>query len=259
MKNETIETIFNRTSLRDYDPSPLTKDEEDTILEAAMKAPTAGNQMLYSMIIIRDEAVKEKLSVLCDHQSFIKKAPFVIAFIADQHRWFDYYRLSGVDEYCSENNFEFEGADTGDIVLAFEDTMIAAENSVIAAESMGIGSCSIGDFLENYEEIRELLNLPEETFPLSLVCFGHYKEGHKKVFRKRFDRKYIIFEDSYKQLDNEEYKEMYAEREKEFREGNQYNADNFAQQFFARKLAAPFRHEMNRSVAVAMKEWNKKR
>ena len=256
--NDTLKTIFNRTSLRDYDERPLTEEEENLILEAAIKAPTAGNQVLYSMIIIRDKKIKEKLSHLCDEQAFIRKAPFVVAFIADQHKWFDYYRMNNVKEFCEENNMKYADPDTGDIVLAFQDTMIGAQNAVLAAESMGIGSCYIGDFLENYEEIRDLLKLPPETFPLTLLCFGRYREGHKKVFRERFDKKYVVSENTYHQLTEDEYRDMFKEKEKTYREGNKYMAENFAQQFFARKVAADFRHEMNRSVNAAFNEWNKK-
>lgn len=258
MTNETLETIRNRTSLRVYDSKPLSKEEEDVIIESAMKAPTAGNQMMYSMIIIRNEELKKKLSKLCDYQMFIANAPFVVVFVADHHRWYDYYRSNGVEEFAPSHNLKFTPPEESDLLLAIEDAMIAAQNSVIAAESMGIGSCYIGDILENYETIKELLQLPDETFPISLVCYGHYKEDHKKVVRKRFDRKYIVFEDTYKQLNDDEYKDMFKEREQMFLPQNKYAAKNYAQQFYAQKTGASFCDEMRRSVKVALKEWEGK-
>lgn len=255
MKNETLEVIRNRCSLRIYDPKPLTKEEEDTIIECALSAPTAGNQMLYSMIIIRNPALINTLSKLCDYQMFIQKAPFIIVFIADHHRWFDYYRLNGVEEFADTHNLKWEGVAESDLLLAIEDAMVAAQNAVIGAESIGIGSCYIGDILENYETVKELLHLPDETFPISMLCFGHYKEDHKRVHRKRFDRSHIVFEDTYHQLSQEEYVEMFKEREAEFLPQNKYAAKNFAQQFYARKTGASFSKEMKRSVKEALKEW----
>ena len=144
-------------------------------------------------------------------------------------------------------------------MLAVEDAMAAAQNSVIAAESMGIGSCYIGDILENYETIKDLLQLPDETFPIATLCYGHYKQEHKKVFRKRFDRRFVVFEDSYRQLQKEEYEQMFAERaEKEFLTQNKYAAKNYAQQFYARKTGASFSKEMTRSVKEALKAWTGK-
>lgn len=258
MNNETLQVIQNRTSLRVYDPKPLTQEEEDSIIQSALQAPTAGNQMLYSMIIIRDQDKKKKLSKLCDYQMFIQSAPFVVVFVADHHRWFDYYRMNGVKRYSEKHNMKFQSPSAGDLMLAIEDAMCAAQNSVIAAESLGIGSCYIGDILENYETIKELLELPEETFPIAMLCYGHYKEEHQKVFRKRFDRKYIVFEDSYKQLSNMDYEHMFEERaEREFLPQNKFAAKNYAQQFYARKTGASFSKEMNRSVKAALKEWMK--
>ncbi len=141
-------------------------------------------------------------------------------------------------------------------MLAVEDAMAAAQNSVIAAESMGIGSCYIGDILENYETVKELLQLPDETFPIAMLCYGRYKSEHKKVFRKRFDRRFVVFEDSYRQLQKEEYEQMFAERaEREFLTQNKYAAKNYAQQFYARKTGASFSKEMTRSVKEALKAW----
>lgn len=286
MENETLRVIRNRTSLRVYDTSPLSEEEENTIIESAMLAPTAGNQMLYSMIIIRDQEKKKQLSKLCDYQLFIQSAPLVIVFVADHHRWFDYFRMNNVKDFAEKNGLDFTSPAQGDLMLAIEDAMAAAQNSVIAAESMGIGSCYIGDILENYETVKELLQLPDETFPIAMLCYGHYKDHHKKVFRKRFDKKYVVFEDSYRQLQKDDYEQMFTERaEKEFlkqssrrtepfqgtdvvqraesiqkikssqRTEFKYEPENFAQQFYARKTGAAFSKEMTRSVKEALKEW----
>lgn len=54
IKNEVLDVIDKRISLRAYSGQPISSEEENAIVNAAMRAPTAGNQMLYSMIIIRD-------------------------------------------------------------------------------------------------------------------------------------------------------------------------------------------------------------
>ncbi len=99
-------------------------------------------------------------------------------------------------------------------MLAVEDAMAAAQNSVIAAVIYGkIGSCYIGDILENYETVKELLQLPDETFPIAMLCYGHYREktrAQKGVVQERFDRRFVVFEDSYRQLQKEEYEQMFA-------------------------------------------------
>ncbi len=256
MKNSVLDVLYQRTSLRVYDDRPVTKEEEDAIIKSAIQAPTAGNQMLYSMIIIRDQKRKERLSELCDHQPFIAKASLVIVFVADHHKWFDYYEKNDVPAFAKRSGLSFEAPQESDLLLAIEDAMAAAQNSVIAAESMGIGSCYIGDILENFEEIQKLLQLPSYTFPISMLCYGHYKKDHTRKFRTRFDKKFVVFEDTYRQLSDEEYAEMFQDQETIYRPENPYGAKNYAQQFYARKTGASFCKEMARSVRVALKGWD---
>lgn len=259
MRNQILDCINNRVSLRTYDDRPIMDEELQAILEAAMHAPTAGNQMLYSIIVIRNQETKEKLSKSCDNQPFIAKAPVLLLFVADQHKWFDFYKKNGVKEFCEEQKekgYCFEAPQESDLILAAEDTMIAAQNAVIAAESLGIGSCYIGDIVENYEYHQKLFELPEYVFPISLLCLGHYKPNHNRVFRKRFDPKFVVFEEKYHQLSDEEYDEMFEEECKKYRQDNPYKAHNYAQMFYARKTGAAFSKEMARSVRVALKEWD---
>lgn len=256
MKNETLEVLQNRTSLRFYGDAPITKEEEDFIIESAMRAPTAGNQMLYSMIIIRDQKRKEFLAESCDHQPFIAKAPLVIVFVADHHRWFEYYEKHGVKQFSKEKGMLFEAPQESDLFLAMEDALCAAQNSVIAAESLGIGSCYIGDIVENAEAIQEFLQLQNYTMPIGMVVYGHYPDNHKKILRNRFDRKYIVFEETYQQLCDEEYEDMFKEHAKSFDPNNKWGAKNFAQAFYARKTGASFCKEMARSVRVWLKQWD---
>ena len=76
--SETIELISKRRTIRAYKSKPLTEQEENIIIQAAMRAPTAGNLMLYSILKISDQKLKEKLSLTCDNQPHIAKAPLVL-------------------------------------------------------------------------------------------------------------------------------------------------------------------------------------
>ncbi|MEX1329519.1 MAG: nitroreductase family protein [Desulfobacterales bacterium] len=58
------------------------------------------------------------------------------------------------------------------LLLVCCDALIAAQTAVIAAESLGVGSCYIGEIMENYEEHKELFGLPKYVFLISLICFG---------------------------------------------------------------------------------------
>ena len=84
--NRVLEVINNRRSVRKYSERRISAEEKDQVLQATLRAPTAGNMMLYSIIEIEDQDLKNKLSITCDHQPFIAKAPWVLLFLADYQR-----------------------------------------------------------------------------------------------------------------------------------------------------------------------------
>lgn len=257
--NETIKTIKNRTSLRKYADKNITDETLNLILESAMRAPTAGNMMLYSIIVIRDEKKKELLSKSCDNQPFIASAPVVLIFAADLQRQYDYFNICNVKDYCKEHGLEYRGPGKSDFMLACCDAMIAAQNSVIAAESLGIGSCYIGDIMENYETHKELLGLSDYTFPIGMLVLGYYEEEVEKIPRPRFDQKYIVFDEKYRALSIEELKEMYSKKEKIVSPENKRKAKNFGQLLYANKTGSDFAAEMDRSINEALKYWDRRK
>jgi hypothetical protein len=212
--------------------------------------------MLYSIIAIKDTAKKEILSRTCDNQPFIATAPVVLVFAADYRKTFDYYNLSKVNEYCSRKGEEYVGPTESDLLLAACDANIAAQNAVIAAESLGIGSCYIGDIMENYEKHREILNLPDFVFPVAMLCLGYWPEDSKRTVMGRFDRKYVVFDETYHSLNDDEIRDMYKEWDNRFSPKNTYAADNYGQLHYAFKTGSDFSKEMTRSVREALKVWS---
>lgn len=238
--NNTIETIYNRVSLRRYADRPISKEHLDTILTSAIKAPTAGNMMMYSILKITDPIIKQRLSVTCDNQPFIKNAPVVLIFLADLNKWFKYFKL------CQIKDVKAPGMN--DFMLGVNDALIAAQNAVICAESLGIGSCYIGDVMENYEIHKELLNLPNYTFPAAMLTLGYYPDNYKKVHHDRFDDKYVIFDDKYKDLSDDELLDMFSTKEGNMPKTNSVNAKNFGEFIYNKKTTADFSIEMERSI-----------
>ena len=193
--NQVIETILKRKSMRAYEKKAIAPQVRAELLRATLRAPTAGNLMLYSIIEVTDQHLKNKLVKTCDNQPFIGRAPLVWLFLADYQRWVDYFVASGVEQLCQQTKTPMRKPGEGDLFLACCDALIAAQTAVIAAESLGLGSCYIGDIMENYEIQRDLFDLPKYVFPISLVCFGY--PTPQQINRKqttRFQEKFIIFE-----------------------------------------------------------------
>ena len=256
--NETLNLLKNRTSVRKFSDKPITEEHLDCILEGAMRAPTAGNMMLYSIIVVEDKEKKEILSRTCDNQPFIANSPTILIFVADFQKWEDYYRVNKVDGYCIENNMEYTRPSEASLFLGIGDALIAAQNAVVAAESLGVGSCYIGDIMEQYEIHKKLLNLPEFAFPVGMLCLGYYPEHYNQKPRERFNKEYIVFKEEYKRLPEEDIKEMFKSLDKRYVEQNKFNAKNYAQMHYAFKTRAEFSIEMARSIREVLKIWDGK-
>lgn len=253
--NTTLDLLSKRTSLRKYSEKPISEEDLNLIVEGAMRAPTAGNMMLYSILIIRDEEKRVQLSKSCDNQPFIAKAPISLIFLADMQRMEDYFHYSDLHAYCKKKGVEYRNPGYASLFLAVSDALIAAQNAVIAAESLGIGSCYIGDIMENYEFHKDLLNLPDKVFPIGMLCLGYYPENHERIIKPRYAREYIVFEESYHRLSQEDFKEMFKEGEKNVLPGNRHDAENFGQMLYARKFGSDFFKEMERSIKVILEHW----
>ncbi|UYP47692.1 Bifunctional F420 biosynthesis protein FbiB [Candidatus Lokiarchaeum ossiferum] len=260
--NETIKTLKYRRSVRAYQDKPIPPEIIDTLIHSAMRAPTAGNMMMYSIIEVTKQEVKEKLVKSCDNQPFIAKAPLVLVFLADMQRWYDYFTHCKVPQYCKDHELTFRGPQESDLLLASCDALIAAQSAVIAAEALGIGSCYIGDIMENIETQRELLGLPMNVFPITMICFGYPKSDQAPEKRKlisRFPQQYIHFHDKYKQLSAEEFEDMYSETLETRYKTRKFlgEATNLGQHYYLMKTGSDYSHEMVRSVKVALEDWKK--
>lgn len=235
--NDIIKFLFERKSVRQYEERAITPEEKNLILHAALQAPTAGNQNLYTILDITDAALKEALSRYCDNQPFIAQAPLALVFLADCRRWNDSYLYAGAPSRPPEE---------GDLFLAVADAVIAAQNSVVAASALGIGSCYIGDILEREEDVREALSLDEYVFPASFVVYGY--PAQEEIRRKKPPRpplSYIVQENHYRRMSEAEHRKMFIDRG-EIRREDEY--DEYIAAFCGRKYMSDFAREMNRSA-----------
>lgn len=257
LMNGTITQLFQRKSVRAFEPLPIDPAIRDLLFESALQAPTAGNQTLHTILDITDPVLKAELAELCDHQPFIATAPLVLIFLADGRRWLEMYRAAGCEPRAQG---------PGDALLAMADAVIAAQNLVVAAHSLGLGSCYIGDILENCEQVRARLQLPDDVFPAAMLVIG-WPTAQQQARRKpdRFAREQIVCENTYRETTPDALRQMYLNRLERSRaarnlSGQESDAPvDFNTQlraFWARKYESNFALEMNRSAAEYMKAFH---
>ena len=169
MSEETLSLIWSRRTIRDFERREVEKETVDKLKAMTLRAPSAGNMEMYSILEVEDKEKKKQLAAICDNQKMIENAPLVWIFLCDMEKWKRYFTFSKSPE---KFNIPMPELGAGDMLLSFEDAVIAAENSVIAAEALGLGSCYIGDVLENGEKLVELFSLPRHVIPAAMVIYG---------------------------------------------------------------------------------------
>lgn len=239
--NEIIKSLYERKSVRVFEERPVLEECKREILMAAIEAPTAGNQQLYTILDITDQNLKDKLAVSCDNQPFIAKAPMVLIFCADVLKWVDAFEEGGAEP---------RKPGCGDLLLAVDDALIAAQNAVVAAESLGIGSCYIGDIMEQCELHREMLHLPEYVFPAAMLLFGYpTKQQKERPKPKRCRLEDIVQNNYYRRRNSEELRRMFE------KETVNRSFEEWSRAFCERKYNSDFSREMSRSVEEYLKEY----
>lgn len=239
--NNTIRELLARKSVRVYTDEAIAPEAKEAILLSAVNAPTAGNQQLYTIIDVTDQALKDALAESCDHQPFIAQGKMVLVFCADCRKWFDGFRVAGADP---------RKPGVGDLLLAVSDATIAAQNAVVAAESLGLGSCYIGDIMEQCDVHRELLHLPEYVFPCCMLVFGYPTQQQKERQKPaRAAMQHIVHENAYRTMDSVELQQLFTAK------SSARPWDEWMRAFCERKYNSDFAREMTRSVAEYLKDF----
>ncbi|MCR1840279.1 nitroreductase family protein [Murimonas intestini] len=239
--NEVIQSLFSRKSVRSFEDRPIPAEDKLLILHAAAQAPTAGNQQLYTILDITDQELKDRLAVTCDNQPFIAKAPLVLIFCADFQKWYDAFLETGASPRKPA---------PGDLLLAVDDALIAAQNAVTAAWSLGIGSCYIGDIMEQCRVHRELLALPDYVFPAAMAVFGYpTAQQMERPKPERCPLSSIVHENTYHSLHGEELYNTFKGR------FGQKSYEDWCRAFCQRKYNSDFSREMSSSVEEYLKSW----
>ena len=239
--NQTIRELMARKSVRAFEDRDIPSEVKESILLSAVNAPTAGNQQLYTIIDVTDPALKTRLADSCDHQPFIAEAKMVLIFCADCRKWYEAFRTGGCEPRLPG---------VGDLLLAVSDATIAAQNAVVAAESLGLGSCYIGDIMENCEIHREMLRLPRYVFPCCMLVFGYpTAQQQERPKPARVAMRHVVHENHYRAMDAAELREMLSGKPATL------PYEQWLKRFCDFKFNSDFSREMTRSVEAYLQDF----
>ena len=194
--------IANHRTIRKYQSTPIPDDVLRQILEAGMSASNTGNMQVYSMIVTKDESLRQQLWELHFRQGMVLQAPVIITFCADVNRFSKWCRLRKADP-AYENLLWFCNASI--------DATLASQNVALAAESFGLGICYLGTTTYNSGRIIDILNLPKGVMPVSTLVVGYPDE--QPPLTGRLPLEAVVHQETYRDDTNEKIDRLYADLE----------------------------------------------
>ena len=159
-----FELIRARCSIRAYQPRPVEAGKLTRILEAANRAPSAGNLQAYKIVIVHDAATRKALSRAALHQDSLAQAPVVLAFLAHLDASAAKYGNRGATLY------------------SLQDATIACAYAQLAASALGLGSVWVGAF--NDEAVGDALKVRAGWRPVGLLSIGYPAETPEPTSRR---------------------------------------------------------------------------
>lgn len=162
---ELIEAILNRRSVRKYKNKNIEDDKIMNLLKAAMYAPSARNYQPWHFIVISEREVLDKVPAVHPYAEMIYGAPLAILICGDR-------KLEPMDEY-----------------LAI-DCAAAIQNILLTAHDLDLGAVWLGVYhrSERMRGLSELVGLPDNVIPVSLVVVGYPDENIEKPERFKKER-----------------------------------------------------------------------
>ena len=154
--------LMTRRSIRRYRPDAVKEEDLDYILKVAMASPSAHNTQGWEFVVVTDRKLLDALGKEHPYGKMVMEAPAAIV-------------VCGISEVIKKNPF-------------LPQDLGAATTSVLyAANSLGLGTCWCGVHPKPAVEkiVRNILNIPEEAFPFSMIALGY--PGEEKEPSGRFE------------------------------------------------------------------------
>jgi len=158
------DAIDSRASVRSFTDEPVSDDELRSLLQAAMAAPSAGNQQPWEFVVAREAGLRSALAAASPYAKPAAAAPVTIVFLM---------RQEGV---------RFP-------VMAPQDLSAAIENTLLRATDLGLGTVWMGIYPEEdrVKAVSAALGADITATPFALVAVGHPAKEPRVTGPSRFD------------------------------------------------------------------------
>ena len=184
----TVDAIYNRRSIKQFDPDhQMTAEAETRLLEATIQAPTSFNIQHWRLVVLRDPELRQKIRTeFGNDQSQMTDASLLVLFTADMIAW-----KKNPERYWANAPKEVsdllvgwmgpfhEGREWLQRDEAQRSIGLAMQTMMLAAQELGYQSCPMIGF--DIEKVAELIKLPDDHVMGPMVAIG---KGTKEPWPK---------------------------------------------------------------------------
>jgi nitroreductase len=166
-----FETILARRSVRSYQERDVDRKTVRTLLEAAVRAPTAFHDEPWAFVVVQNGPLLHRISELAGPLFAESRGNS-----GTNHggRSFEHLAGAGCNVFHDAGTLVVICARAGD-PLVVADCWLAAENLMLAACALGLGTCVIGAAVAalNTPAIKAELCIPDECSAIAPIVVGH--------------------------------------------------------------------------------------
>ncbi|BCA86793.1 NADPH-dependent oxidoreductase [Enterococcus saigonensis] len=190
--NTIIEQLKSHRSYRHFDENyTLTQNQLQEILDASRQAPSWMNGQAYSIIVVQNQALREKLVTLNPNNPHMLHSSVFLLFVAN---------LKRTQMVAVKNKVPYAITDSlNPLLIATTDASLALQNAVIAVEALGLGSVVVGSVRNHITEISTLFNLPDYVYPVAGLSIG--KPTVEMHIKPRLPEETVVHYDTYQEYD----------------------------------------------------------
>jgi nitroreductase len=161
---DLFELLHTRRSIRSFLSRPVDRQDELAILDASHRAPSAGNEQAYSIIVVTRRDARDQLALAAERQTFVAQAPLVLVFCAIPARSAVVY------------------AERGAQLFSLQDATIACAYAQLAAASLGLSAVWVGSF--DPLALGQVIDASPGTIPVAMLAIGHPAEKGEATARR---------------------------------------------------------------------------
>jgi nitroreductase len=168
LEDPRLKWLFGRRSIRKYRPGEVSDAQVETLLKAAMAAPSAVARDPWRFIVVRNPDTLAELAGHLSNGDMVREAGLAIVVAGD-----------------------LEAAHDQQLSYLLQDCSAAIENLLLAAHALGLGACWLGVHPREARitALSKMFALPGHVLPVSVVAVGH--PVRPKEPRTRYNPEYV--------------------------------------------------------------------